>query len=184
MASPRRFLVSALLLVATACSRPDAPPADAPAAADEGPTPPIRTDTTVFALTRDSLGWSAELPLAFLNVTADTLYAINCNGALTLAVERREGAAWTTFWAPMTNACLSPPVTIAPGAVLALDYAVWGAPPNTNVGPAFADTTFAGTYRLVWWNLVSRYDTDRPQFGDTVAVADRVSNEFTWEVAR
>jgi hypothetical protein len=145
------------------------------------PTAPIQTDTTIYTLTEDSIGWGTALALSFRNVTPDTLYAINCNGALTLAVERRDAADWSLFLAPMTNGCLSAPVVVAPGDSLGIPWTIYGARPGSNAGPQFADSTFTGDFRLVWWNLVSHYDVARRELGDSVPLRFRVSNTFRFE---
>jgi hypothetical protein len=139
---------------------------------------PIRTDSTTYTLVADSIGWGTELMLDFRNEAEDTLYAVNCNGALTFALERKEGDDWAVFLAPMTNACLSPPVTIAPGETFMTPWGIYGARPGSNAGPQFADSAFVGTFRLVWWNLRFHYDPEREQMGDTVPLRYRVSNVF------
>jgi hypothetical protein len=165
------------LLVAFGCSS-DQPPPPGQALPTRDPSAPIQTDTTTYALVRDSLGWEARMALRFTNTSPDTLYAVNCNGALTLAVERQSGAGWDLFWAPLTNACLSPPLVIPPGGSYQTPWSIWGAPPGTNVGPQFADMIFDDTYRLVWWNLLAHYDTGRRELGDSVSLEYRRSNEF------
>jgi hypothetical protein len=180
MSLPGRLARWALVLSCTACS-PDEPPAPGQPPAEAAPRPPepLRTDAPSYQLVRDGVGWRTEITAEFLNTYPDTLHAINCNGALTVAVEKREEAGWTTFWAPMTNACLSPPVTVPPGEAITLPLTIWGAPPGSDAGPQFADTTFAGSYRLLWWNLVSGYDATRGDMGDTIPLRYRVSNEFS-----
>jgi hypothetical protein len=159
-----------------------------PARSDDSP---VRTDSTafwtdsvVYHLVRDERGWGARIGYRFRNLAADTVYAVNCNGATSVAVERRVGDGWVTFWAPMLNMCLSPPIAIPPGEVLDASLSLWGAPPGGNVGPEYSDTTFTGRYRLNWWNLVFHYDPDSPGFGDTVPLKYRVSNEFELRLRR
>ena len=142
------------------------------------PGAPIQTDRPAYLLVRDDQGWGARIPFEFTNPAPDTLYAINCNGAITLALEKKAASEWEMFWMPMTNACLSPPVVIPPGGAFRDTVDLWGAPPGGNVGPEFRTTDLTGTYRLIWANLVSHYSDGIPQLGDTVPTAYRVSNEF------
>jgi hypothetical protein len=158
------------LLGAIACAPPDTA---------RKQTTAIETDTSVYTLTRDSLGWGTSIRYSFTNSSADTMYAVNCNGSITVALERKEGTEWQTFWAPLINGCLTPPIVTPPGTGVEARLELWGAPPGGNVGPEFRDTIFDGTYRLVWWNLVTHYNTDSPGFGDTIPLVHRVSNEFT-----
>jgi hypothetical protein len=173
------ILGPALLLSAFACTAENAPATNDGASTPDGLTAAIQTDTTFYVLERDEHGWGTQIAYRFRNATADTIYAINCNGAISMAVEKKEPTGWRTFWAPVTNACLSPPITVPPGETFSAPLSLWGAPPGGNVGPAFSDTTIEGTYRLVWWNLVSHYAEDRQGFGDTLPLDLRVSNEFT-----
>ena len=142
---------------------------------------PIRTDAASYRLVWDDRGWSATIPFEFTNPAADTLYAVNCNGAIAVALERKEGTAWSTFWVPMMNACLSPPVVIPPGQLHRDTVELWGAPPGGNMGPEFRSADVEGTYRLIWTNLVSHYDDRAAGFGDTVPAAYRHSNDFQLE---
>lgn len=143
----------------------------------------ITTDSAVYHLERDERGWGARIGYRFRNLAEDTVFAVNCNGATSVAVERREPGGWATFWAPLVNGCLSPPIVVPPGGTLDSVLSLWGAPPGGNVGPEFNDTIFAGRYRLVWWNLVSHYDARSPGFGDSIPLQYRVSNEFGLAVA-
>lgn len=165
-----------LLVTVVACGGSDSSRANAPVNRDQAVS--FQTDTTRYVLDRDATGWGTQISWSFQNISPDTVYAVNCNGATTIAVERREAGGWEVHWAPLTNACLSPPVAIPPGETLSGRLDLWGAPPGGNVGPEFRDTTFSGVYRLAWWNLVHHYDPAKPGFGDTVAVRHRVSNEF------
>ena len=83
------------------------------------------------------------------------------------------------MWSPILNQCLSPAITIAPGAAHTDSLVLWGAPPGGNIGPEFTDTSFDGSYRLVWVNIVTHYNTSTPGFGDSIPAVHRTSNEFT-----
>jgi hypothetical protein len=175
---------SCLLLSSFACTSDNVPATNGTEETRDDSTAAIQTDTTFYVLERDERGWGTQIAYRLRNTTEDTMYAINCNGAISIAVEKKEPAGWRTFWAPITNACLSPPFTIPPGETYNAPLSLWGAPPGGNVGPEFSDTTFDGVYRLVWWNLVSHYAEDRQGFGDTLPLDLRVSNEFTLRARR
>jgi hypothetical protein len=190
---PMTRMLGALLLVAlgpVGCTKPDRPaePRESPAVAA---APPLRTDRIAYELTPTDHGWQTQMQLALRNEASDTLYAINCNGAATIALEARSadpaildtGAdGWSVVLPPMTNGCLSQPLVIPPGATFTLPWILGGARPGTNAGPAFPDTAFAGPHRLVWWNLVFHYDPTRRELGDSVPLRYRLSNEFTLRV--
>jgi len=146
---------------------------------------PIQTDSLSYTLKRDALGWATRIPFTYRNPTADTIYVVNCNRTLAMALEQRAGDAWRTNWHPALPVCLSAPVVIAPGAVYVDTMAIFGAPPGRNVAPEFGDTTFTGTYRLVWHNLVTHYRTDAgANFGGAVPLEYRYSNEFVLRKAK
>jgi hypothetical protein len=171
-----RMVSYAVVLIFAACDREAA---RAGAHTDSASSVPIRTDTTEYFLGRDARGWGTRIPFRFTNLAADTAYAVNCNRATSIALEKKESTGWRVVWAPITNGCLSAPITIPPGKTFDDSVALWGAPPGGNVGPEFADTVFDGTYRLVWWNLVFHYSAENVPFGDTIPVRYRASNEFS-----
>jgi hypothetical protein len=168
------LLAAAVVLACSACGGSERTD-DAPEAAEAAP---LRTNATSYVLIADSIGWGAQVMLNFRNTAEDTLYAVNCNGALTFALERDGPSGWAVVLAPATNGCLSPPITIAPGETFITPWGIYGARPGGNAGPQFADSTFGGGYRLVWWNLRFHYDPEREQMGDTVPLRYRVSNVF------
>jgi hypothetical protein len=141
--------------------------------------PPILTSASEYALKRDGVLLSVPIAIRFTNQSADTLYLVNCNGAITPEYQKLEGTTWKSHLQTMTNACLSTPIVIAPGATLARDLILGGALPGNNAGPAFATSDVAGRYRIVMRNVRWHYDLDKPQLGDTVPMRYLLSNEFT-----
>jgi hypothetical protein len=141
-------------------------------------TAPIQTDETSYSLRDDWVGLAAEIPLRWENQTANTLYIVNCRGALAPVLEKRVGWRWEVFWTPTLQACLSPPIVIEPGAVLVDTLHLWGALPGNNAGPEFKSDDVGGVYRIVMHSVVFNYDSDRQGFGDPVALEYRISNLF------
>src|SRR5215216_5973964 len=178
------LLLAISALSALTCSRPAEPANERETLPSRDLAAPIQTDTTSYVLVRKDRGWQTEIPFRFKNVAEDTLYIINCNGAFTVALERKVREEWRLFWSAIINGCFSPPITIAPGDTLFTPWIVWGAAPAGNAGPAFADTTFDGVYRLVWQNILFHYDPQRSALGDSVPVRYRVSNDFVLRVTR
>jgi hypothetical protein len=178
------ILVAVLASVAadTGCTRSADPSNDSTAHASRAVDPndraPIATSDSVYVLKRDGVVLSASIPIRFTNQSPDTLYLVNCNGAITPEYEKQEGATWKPFLHTVTNGCLSSPITIAPNATLVDTMMLAGALPGNNAGPAFASSDVAGTYRIVMRNVRWHYDPSRPQFGDTVATHYLLSNVF------
>lgn len=175
---PKRLL---LILAMVSCSSSE-PLADteipSEAVVTRDSSAPIQTDSLSYALERAALGWVARIPFTYRNPTRDTIYVVNCNRSLAIALQQRVGSAWRTDWDPVLPMCLSAPIKIAPSAVYVDTLEIFGARPNTNTVPEFRDTTFTGTYRLVWHNLVTNYRTDGGDFGNPVRLEHRYSNEF------
>lgn len=172
-----------LLIVAMAACSPSAPHDDDSAPGELVLTresqAPIQTDSLIYTLNRQDPGWVTHIPFEYRNPTSDTIYVVNCNRTIGMNLEQRIGSEWQVIWNPVLPTCLSDPIVIAPGAVYADTLMIFGARPNTNTEPSFSDTTFTGTYRLVWHGLVRHYRTDRgANFGDAVPVEHRISNEF------
>lgn len=141
-------------------------------------TAPIQTDKTFYTLGDEWVGLATEIALRWENQAADTLYVVNCRGALAPVVEKKVGGAWEVFWSPILQLCLSSPIVIEPGGVLADTLHLWGALPGQNAEPAFKSGNVEGIYRIVMHMVVFHYDGDRQYFGDSVPLEYRVSNLF------
>ncbi len=147
-------------------------------------TLPIQTDATVYSLREDWVGLATEIALRWENQAADTLYIVNCNGALAPVLEKKVVGGWEVFWSPILQLCLSSPIVIEPAGVLVDTVHVWGALPGHNAGPEFKSDDVEGTYRIVMHNAVFNYDSDRQGFGDPVPLEYRVSNHFVLDDPR
>ena len=141
-------------------------------------TAPLRTSQSAYVLTRDGVLLSAPVPVRFTNHSPDTLYLVNCNGALTPVYEKQVGGEWKPYLETITNSCLSSPVVIAPRATLVDTLMLAGAMPGGNAGPSFASADVDGVYRIVMRNVRWHYDPSKPQFGDTVPLRYLHSNTF------
>lgn len=129
---------------------------------------PMQTDSLVYYMTEDGPWRSVTIPFRYRNDTGKTIYIVNCHGGLTIGMEKRIGDEWTWFYSPVVLDCLSPPITIAPGAIYEGTGSVGGALPGGNYAPEFGSAELDGEYRLVWSSLVHEYDDGKRGFGDTV----------------
>ena len=155
-----------------------------PPVVDGDTTPPIQTDATLYELRLDWVGLATDIPLRWENRAADTLYIVNCRGALAPVLEKEVADGWEAFWSPVLLACLSPPIVMEPGDVLVDTLHVWGALPGHNAGPEFKSDDLEGIYRIVMDNVVFHYDEDRQGFGDDVPLEYRVSSSFALDDPR
>ena len=119
------------------------------------------------------------IPFSFRN-DGDTVYVVNCNGAITMFLQKRAAdGSWQDALYMGSNGCLSEPIVISPGATLRDSVAIWGAEAGTPSVNAFLVPEIDGEYRLAWHQPVRRYDPRPLQaFGDTLALAERVSTPF------
>lgn len=169
--------VGFLLLPACSESEPGAGRRrEAPDAAP--PAHHFTTGSPSYTLRRDGVGWISWIDFAYRN-DGDTLYVVNCNGAITMFLQKHVAGRWQDALYMASNGCLSPPIVIPPGETLRDSVAMWGAEPGTPSVNTFLLPEIDGEYRLVWHQLVRNYDP-RPlsPFGDTLAVEERVSTPF------
>jgi hypothetical protein len=168
------------LVVANACTNPPSQQETGKAGQPERDhKAPIQTDSTEYYLRfEDSVVLAADMQIRFRNVTPDTIYIVNCNGALTPAMQQKTASGWEDFVLWPTNACLSAPIVIPPNQELVDTFFIRGALPGHNAGPAFPDTVLKGEYRIVLGGLVWHYDMKRMDFGERVPEQYRYSNSF------
>jgi hypothetical protein len=179
-----RLAVAAALFMAPGCEpsptsgEKDAVPRDTVAGVVRDTMPLVQTQELRYEITPNGWGRGATIPFAYRNISADTFYIVNCSGAIALSIEKLDSAGWKHVWSPIIQLCLSPPVTIAPGAVYNGVANFSGVPFGSNAYPQLPAGDLDGTYRLRLANVVLHYDSRRQGFGDQVPVEKRVSNAF------
>ena len=90
----------------------------------------------------------------------------------------RVGEGWEGAWVAVTNQCLSPPIILAPRGVwvdtLTLSADAGGFPSGErDIAP--------GTYRVVWYNVLTSFDPEARPFGPELALTNRVSRPIAIE---
>lgn len=183
----RCFVVGIVIGGVVACGSPTP---DEPI--DSGPDsiePPTRdatalfqTDSLMYTLRANDVGYAGTIGIRFTNRTGGTTYFVNCKGASMVRLEKFMGDAWVTTWAPIMQSCLSQPITVASGDAYESNLSVFGGYPDNNVVPKFFGS-IPGIYRIVWTDALSSYqDSDGP-FGTQLPFEQRVSNRFVLTVA-
>lgn len=142
----------------------------------------LQTGDLLYRLGDAERYWFVDIPFAFTNPTADTVYVAGCHPSpdraqLAIRLERQEGGAWAAAWSPILAMCLSPPRHILPGASYTDTLRVIGGKPGENIMPVFHVDPIAGVYRLVWENLYRTYEHE-PPFGERLTREQRLSNRF------
>lgn len=138
----------------------------------------LTLDASSYLLEADWVGLKTVIGISFTNRSPRTMYIVNCQGGLSTTLEKRIDDRWVPYWSPTMLMCLTPPITIKPGATLTRSVTVWGALPGHNAGPEWASDDVAGTYRMVLGSVVWNYTTKGQRFGDPVPLELRTSGEF------
>lgn len=167
-----------ILLGSVAC---DGSSSDVPRETNVGEfTTRILTDSSAYTLHFDDPGWTTTIGFTY-RAGADTVYIVNCNGAILMHLQKREPEGWTDAWYAEGNACLSAPIVIPPGHVFRGEVLIWGAEPGDTSHSTFRVPEIDGVYRLVWSQAVHHYGPRLGGSGDTIPLAERVSNQFRLE---
>jgi hypothetical protein len=167
--------LAALALLAGAalsCTRAANPPSEKRVA--------IKTDAERYVMRPGPYGDEATIVAMFTAPPDTTVQILNCNGAISWGIQRRVEGRWEDAWAAVTNQCLSPPIVLAPRGVwvdtLTLAASAGGFPSGEReIAP--------GTYRVVWYNVLTAFDPEARPFGPELALANRVSRPITIERA-
>jgi len=143
----------------------------------------LQTDSTEYSLQFDDPGWRTTVGFTY-RTESDTVYIVNCNGTILMTLQKLEPEGWTDAWYAEGNQCLSPPIVVPPGNVFQGEVYIWGAEPGIRSYNTFRVPEIEGEYRLVWNQPVHHYLNGRGTFGDTIPLANRVSNRFRLERGR
>ena len=180
-------LLAALALITAACQNPLTDPAaggDAPGFRFEADTTALALATSrdAYTLRRTDIGYETEIPFRFRNTASRTVYVVNCNRIVPPLLEKRVDGAWVVAWGAVVPQCLSEPIVIAPGEVYRDTLEVFAGYPESNNHPRFEVDEPAGTYRLVWTQVLWSFDPNEYPFGPEVPRELRTSNEITLSV--
>lgn len=164
-----------MLLLVLGCGdaieRMEPPEAVAPHDAVEAATP-IQTDARRYRFTGGPYGPQVVIVTTFTAPPDQAVYLVNCNGAITTGLQRKEGERWIDAWIAMTNACLSQPIVV-PAGTSRSERIVAISEDHAPFGP--------GTYRAVWHNALTSFDAEARPFGPSLPLELRVSDPFVIE---
>ena len=163
-------VVVALVLVVSCGERGAAPPAVAPARAARAAG--LLADKPRYTFVSGDHGPEVTIVTTF--IAPQEVFLVNCNGAISVGVQRREGDGWVNAWIGETNACLSPAIVLARGARHTATVTVIA---ERGIGGPLRP----GTYRAAWFNVLTSFDRDRRPFGDELPLEQRVSAPFVIE---
>ena len=147
---------------------------------ERDPGPLLQTDALAYPLARDEVGYATRIAYTFRNQTGETVVLPNCDGDTRPMLQKERDGRWYDAWEPYRGRCESPPVVIGPGKTFTDTFDVFGAPPGSNVLPAFVFPEVEGVYRLFWVQARPAADSaGTPDLQRSLDMRLRVSNPFT-----
>jgi hypothetical protein len=173
-AGPAAWVLLAGLALGPGCAPAASPLRLAPAA--------IETDHDRYVLRPGPVGEEATIVARFRAPADTTVYIVHCNGAIAWGLQRLEDGRWTDAWAATTNGCLSPPFVVAGGQALADTLTVVSRDDVPATGPV-RHVVPPGTYRMVWYGVLTAFDARAQGLGPELSLERRVSAAFTLERA-
>lgn len=153
----------------------------APPRVERDPQPLLQTSELSYRVTRNRIGFAATIPYTFRNETGVAVHLRNCDGDTRPMLQKRRNGKWFDAWEPFLVRCESPPVVIEEGAVFSDTLHLVGAPPGSNVLPAFVFPEIEGVYRLVWFQALRASPDSTGGDAGRLEERYRVSNPFVLE---
>ena len=146
--------------------------------------PPIQTDRDHYVLAPGPIGEEATIIATFSAPKDTAVYILHCNGAIMWGLQRLVDERWIDVWGATTNGCLSAPIVVPPGGSFTDTLVVSS---RTDV-PRNAGTVQAevppGSYRMVWYQVLTSFDPELRPFGGELPVEQRASAPITIESSR
>lgn len=173
MISRTSFRAVAVVVVAAAAACRPTP------TVERDPVPLLQTGALRYDLVRTEVGFSTRIAFHFRNETGEAVVLPNCNGDLAPMLQKERDGRWFDAWEPYRDRCESPPVVVGVGASLSDTFDVFGAPPGSNLLPAFVFPEVEGVYRLFWVQARPAVDsTGAPDETRRLDMDQLVSNAF------
>lgn len=175
--SPREMLwrtVCALCVVLMGCNVLAGPEYVAPVERETDAL--FQTDSLQYTMRAEGNSYQVAIGTTLTNPFDRAVAFVNCGGATGFHLQRLEGGTWRTVWTPIQPACLSDPLLVAAASTRRMSvfiYATQSVPFQRLDVPEIA-----GVYRVVWTAMVTSY-RPLPPWGDSIPLAQRVSNSFT-----
>lgn len=146
-------------------------------------TAAIRTDRDRYVLTSNPYGHEARIIATFTAPKDTTVHLVHCNGAIPWGLQRETDGAWSDVWVTTMNSCFSTPKVVAAGASHVETLTVIS---RTDIPPGPGPVQHEippGTYRVVWYQVLTSYDPRSWQNAPLLSLERRVSGPITIERA-
>lgn len=176
-----RWACAFMLLAACAGGEPK-PPVDeiaTPAAEAEADQPAVTTDRVRYRYAPAEHGDEVEIRSTLTAPDDQTVYIVNCNGAISIGLQRQTDGVWLNAWASIINQCLSPPIIVQPGR--SHEHAFFVRRGSGSMRDDPRDTLPRGVYRVIWNGVLTSFDEARYPFGAELPAEQRVSAPIVLE---
>jgi len=141
---------------------------------------PVQTDRLAYALERNGEQLETTIGYTYTNTGSDPLFIQNCNGGISISLEKRVQGVWVEVWTSVVPQCLSQAIAIVPGQSITGELLVAaGLPFCQCADPRFTTPNIEGLYRLVFGGVFDAQDGSGFAAGDPVPIDLRLSNRFT-----
>ena len=138
----------------------------------------VQTSSLSYAWTASGNARSLSVPVTFSNTTAADIFVVNCQGDVTVSLEKLTAGTWIAVWSGIPRLCLSDPMVVPSGGRWQHTVQIHGSLPPSTTGPAFATADLVGTFRLRLGRFVSSYKLQPPEPGPALPDSMTVSNAF------
>jgi hypothetical protein len=177
--------IIAFVILAACHSRPDESQESSVANPVTAETFPIETDRSSYLPSTGEFGPEVTIVARYTSAGTAPLYIANCNGSIGSGLQMKVGEQWVDAWVTATDSCLSGPIVLNTGEEQRDTMHI-----RPNAGAVLyprdrGGRLHDGTYRVVWYGVLSRYEPGDGSLGTELPLERRVSAPFTisWEGA-
>lgn len=154
------------------------PPAPRPATV---PAAAIATDRSRYVMQAGPFGPEVTIRTTFRAPADRDVYLLHCNGALSVGVQQKVGSEWRNAWIAETNGCFSAPILVPAGGEHQTPMTVLSRAEAPDPAQRTETRIESGTYRAVWFGVVTSFEPRDPSKTVELPLGQRVSAPFTIE---
>jgi hypothetical protein len=174
----RSVLFSAMACALIACREAATPAApELPIVTDAAP---IRTDRPRYVLEDGPFGPEATIMTTFKAPRDTPVYVANCNGAISVGLQRKSGNTWVPAWTTEMNGCASGPIEIPAEGERTESITIASRADAADEWRRTETRIETGTHRAVWYGVLTTFDPSTSR-GDELPLEQRVSAPFEIE---
>lgn len=139
----------------------------------------VRTDREKYEMRDGPFGPEAAIVTTFRAPRERNVWVVNCNGAINVGLQRLDGSRWVDAWAPEMNACFSTSIELAAGEERTYAITIVSRADAPDPSQRTEQRIESGTYRVVWYGVLTSFDREAFKEGKELPVEQRVSAPIT-----